>query len=45
MYTHGQVKELKDNIDMPKISRTPGAFDGAQFNFNELLQHQIKRVV
>ena len=40
-----QVKELKRSIDIPTISRTPGAFDGAQFNLHDILEHQIRKVV
>ena len=40
-----QVKEAMNSIEVPEITRTPGTFMGAQFNFAELLQERIRRTV
>ena len=40
-----QVKEFKRALPIPKILPTPGSFQGAQFEFNELLMKLAKEEV
>ena len=40
-----QVKEFKQALPIPKILPTPGSFQGAQFEFDELLMKLAKEEV
>ena len=37
MYIYMQVGDFKRHMKIPEIKKTPGDFDGAQFDFEELL--------
>jgi len=39
------VKEYKQAIDVPKVTKTPGTFDGAQYRFVDLLKEKAEMEV
>ena len=40
-----QVKEYRKELDLPKIVKTPGTFDGAQYSFLDLLKEKVEKEV
>jgi len=40
-----QIKRFKKSIKIPDIMKTPGTFDGAQFNFRNILEIMAKKEV
>jgi len=45
LYVLTQVKEYKKGISVPSISKTPGDFDGAEYNFAALLTEKAQKDV
>ena len=43
MYVHAiQVKECKNDVNVPSITKTPGSFHGAQYKLTELLMEHAE---
>ena len=45
IYSHMQVKRFNQELPIPTILPSPGAFQGAQFNFDELLTKLAKEEI